>query len=74
MMKKPIDRLKLSEREKDLLRYICEQQTSAEIGKILGKSRRTIENNRAKLIKKLGVTNTAGLVVYSIVNRIVKLE
>ena len=74
MGRKQKDRIILSEQEKLLLQYICEQQTSEQIRKKLGKSIRTVENNRGKLIKKLGVKNTAGLVMYAIVNKLVKLD
>ena len=74
MIKKPKNHIKLSRPEKDLLQYICEQFTSAEIGKILGKSKRTIDTNRASLITKLGVKGTVGLVVYAIVKKVVEIN
>ena len=74
MSRKRKDRVVLSEKDKLLLQYICEQQTSAEIWKKMGKSIRTVENNRGKLLKKLRLKNTAGLVMYAIVNRIVKQD
>lgn len=74
MNRKRKNRVVLSERERLLLQYICEQQTSAQIGNKMERSIRTVENNRGKLIKKIGVKNTAGLVVYAIVNKLVKIN
>src|ERR671923_1368757 len=52
----------LSPREKEILQLIAEEHTSAEIGKILVISEKTVEKHRAKLMEKLNVRNLAGLV------------
>jgi DNA-binding NarL/FixJ family response regulator len=52
----------LSPREKEILQLIAEEHTSAEIGKILSISEKTVEKHRAKLMEKLNVRNLAGLV------------
>jgi DNA-binding NarL/FixJ family response regulator len=52
----------LSPREKEILQLIAEEHTSAEIGKMLFISEKTVEKHRAKLIEKLNVRNLAGLV------------
>ncbi len=52
----------LSPREKEILQLIAEEYTSAEIGKMLFISEKTVEKHRARLMEKLNVRNLAGLV------------
>jgi DNA-binding NarL/FixJ family response regulator len=52
----------LSPREKEILQLIAEGYTSAEIGKLLFISEKTVEKHRTKLMEKLNVRNLAGLV------------
>lgn len=52
----------LSPREKEILQLIAEEYTSAEIGRLLFISEKTVEKHRARLMEKLGVRNVAGLV------------
>lgn len=52
----------LSPREKEILQLIAEEYTSAEIGKLLSISEKTVEKHRTKLMEKLNVRNLAGLV------------
>jgi len=52
----------LSPREKEILQLIAEGHTSAEIGKMLFISEKTVEKHRTKLMEKLNVRNLAGLV------------
>ena len=46
----------------EILQLIAEEHTSAEIGKILFISEKTVEKHRTKLMEKLNVRNLAGLV------------
>jgi len=52
----------LSPREKEILQLVAEEHTSAEIGKMLFISEKTVEKHRKKLMAKLNVRNLAGLV------------
>jgi two-component system response regulator NreC len=52
----------LSPREKEVLQLIAEEHTSAEIGKMLFITEKTVEKHRTKLMEKLNVRNLAGLV------------
>jgi len=52
----------LSPREKEILQLIAEEYTSAEIGKLLFISEKTVEKHRARLMEKLNARNLAGLV------------
>jgi DNA-binding NarL/FixJ family response regulator len=59
----PIDSLSL--RERDVLQYVVEGRTSAEIARILSLSRKTVETYRSRVMKKLGVTDTVALVKFA---------
>lgn len=61
----------LSEREIQVLKHICEGLTTAEIGEIVALSPRTVEGHRLRMMEKLGLKNTAGLVAYAIRNNLV---
>lgn len=60
----------LSERELQVLKYICEGLTTAEIGDIVALSPRTVEGHRLRMMEKLGLKNTAGLVAFAIRNNL----
>lgn len=64
--------VELTERELEVLKLICQEKTAAEIGKILFLSPRSVEGIRQRLIEKIGVRNTAGLVLFAIKNGIVE--
>jgi len=66
------DAIKLSEQENEVLKLICEEQTTAEIAQKLFRSARTVEGIRTSLIEKTGVRNTAGLVLYAIKHGIIE--
>ena len=55
-----------SERELEVLKLICEEKTAAEIGKEIFLSPRSVEGIRERLIDKIGVRNTAGLVIFAL--------
>jgi two-component system, NarL family, response regulator DegU len=61
----------LSVRELEILTLICSGITTNEIGKRIHISPRTVEGHRLRIIEKLGVKNTAGLVAYAIKNNLV---
>ena len=60
-----------TERELEVLKLICEEKTAAEIGKEIFLSPRSVEGIRQRLIEKVGVRNTAGLVMFAIKNGII---
>ncbi len=57
---------KLSKREVEVLRYICQEFSTAEIATKLYLSPRTVETYRNNLLIKTGCRNTAGLVLFAI--------
>ena len=56
----------LTHREKEVLKLIAEGKSSKEIAELLFISIYTVNNHRAKIIKKLGLKKTADLVRYAI--------
>jgi DNA-binding NarL/FixJ family response regulator len=52
----------LSEREREVLQLLAEGATSKEIAMALGLKPKTVENHRARILDKLGVTNSAAAV------------
>jgi len=64
----------LTKREKEILKLLCDQYTSAEIAEKLFISIRTVEGHRTNLLLKTGAKNTVGLVVYALLNNVVDVN
>ncbi|ASW76064.1 response regulator [Chryseobacterium piperi] len=64
----------LSEREKDVVKLICQEFTNNEIAEKLFISPRTVESHRQRVLEKIGAKNTVGIVIYAIINNIYSLE
>jgi len=60
------EEVKLTEREKEVLKLIAEENTTQEIADILFLSKHTIESYRKNLISKLQVKNLAGLTKHAL--------
>ena len=65
-------KLPLTKIELKIVKLIYQEKTSQEIAEELGKSRRTIENNRMFIIKKIGCKNTIGVIKYALKNELLK--
>jgi DNA-binding NarL/FixJ family response regulator len=63
--------IELTERELEVLKLICAEKTAAEIAKEIFLSPRSVEGIRQRLIEKIGVRNTAGLVMFAVKNNMV---
>ena len=59
-----------SEREVEIIRLICQEFTNKEIGEKLFINVRTVEGHRMKILEKMNVKNTAGLVIYALRHKI----
>ena len=64
----------LTNREKEILRHICEEFTTKEIGIRLSISQKTVENHRMNMLQKLSARNTVGLVKYAYENGLIPLN
>jgi DNA-binding NarL/FixJ family response regulator len=56
----------LSTREVEVTRLIAEGKSTKQIGVVLGVATRTVDNHRARLMRKLGVHNAASLTLVAI--------
>jgi DNA-binding NarL/FixJ family response regulator len=64
----PID--SLSPRELEVIQFVVEGKTSAEIAKILSLSPKSIETYRSRLMSKLGINNIPSLVKFALLHGI----
>jgi DNA-binding NarL/FixJ family response regulator len=55
-----------NEKELEIIQLICHENTNKEIGEKLFLSVRTVEGYRLKILEKMQVKNSVGLVVYAI--------
>lgn len=62
----------LTEREVEILRLIAQGMTNKEVGDTLNISHRTVDTHRTNLMKKLEVTNVAGLIRFAFVNGLIQ--
>ena len=62
-----------TDREHEIIRLISEELTNKEIADRLFVSVRTVEGNRAAIMTKMNVTNTVGILIYAIKNRLLKI-
>jgi DNA-binding NarL/FixJ family response regulator len=70
---RPSDKPEFNEKEKEVIRHICEELSNKEIASNLHLSIRTIEGYREKILEKMNVKNTAGIVVFAIKHGIYKV-
>lgn len=63
--------LDLNEKEKEILRYICLEFTSQQIGEKMNISNRTVESIKERMMERFGVKNTAGLVFFAAKNNLI---
>ncbi|MEO6000826.1 MAG: response regulator transcription factor [Chitinophagaceae bacterium] len=61
----------LTERERDVIKYICMEFTAHEIAQKLEVSPRTIEAIKDRLMERFGAKNTAGLVFFAVKNNLI---
>ena len=61
----------LSDKEKDVLRFICMEFTAQEIAQKMEISPRTVEAIKDRLMERFGSKNTAGLVFFAVKNNLI---
>jgi DNA-binding NarL/FixJ family response regulator len=62
----------LNEREQDILRLVAEGKTAKEIAGVLFLSRRTVENYKNAILRKLNLHKTSDLIKYAIEHKMVE--
>lgn len=70
---RPDSRVTLTEKEKELLRWICSEMTYKDIAAKMFVSPRTLDDYRNNLFEKLKVKTRVGLVLYAIRNHLVEV-
>jgi len=63
--------VEVSDREKEVIQYICMEFTSGEIGEKMGISSRTVESIKDRLMERFGLKNTPGLVFFAVKNDLI---
>lgn len=63
--------IEISEKEREVLKYICMEYTSIEIGQKMSISSRTVESIKERLMERFGCKNTAGLVFFAVKNNLI---
>jgi DNA-binding NarL/FixJ family response regulator len=63
--------ISLSDKEREVLRFICMEFTAQEIAKKMEISPRTVEAIKDRLMERFGSKNTAGLVFFAVKNNLV---
>jgi two-component system response regulator NreC len=61
----------LTAREKEVLQLLAEGKTNKEVAALLDVSPYTVESHRTNLMQKLGIHNTAEIVLYAVRKRLV---
>jgi len=61
----------LSDREREVVKYICMEFTAHEIAQKLEVSPRTVEAIKDRLMERFGAKNTAGLVFFAVKNNLI---
>jgi DNA-binding NarL/FixJ family response regulator len=61
----------ISDRELEVIRYIAEGYTNGEIADRLFLSQHTVNTHRKNIMQKLGVNNTAAIVMYAVKTKLV---
>ena len=64
--------VEISDREKDVIQYICLEFTSSQIGEKMGISSRTVESIKERLMERFGLKNTPGLVFFAVKNNLIE--
>lgn len=59
----------ISDREREVIKYVSQGISNAEIGSLMCLSSRTIESHRRNILQKLELKNTAELIAYAIKNK-----
>jgi two-component system, NarL family, response regulator DegU len=63
-------KIHFTERELEIIQLVCEGLTTVQIADKVCLSNRTVDGHRNSIMDKLGVKNTAGVVVYAVKNQL----
>jgi DNA-binding NarL/FixJ family response regulator len=63
-----------SEREKAIIKLICQERSSKQISVLLSINQRTIERVRTRILKKMKVKSAAGIAIYALRNGLLTFQ
>ena len=63
----------LTEHEKEIIVFLCEERKNEEIAKLMGISIRTLERMRLQIQEKIGVRSLAGLVIFAVKRKMYRI-
>jgi len=66
------EKVVLNDREKAIIKMICQQKTAQQIADKIFLSKRTVEGYRTKILEKINAKNIAGVVIYALKNEIIE--
>jgi DNA-binding NarL/FixJ family response regulator len=61
----------LTDREKEVLQLVAEGKSNKEVAAVLDVSNHTVESHRTNLMQKLGIHNTAEIVLYAVRKKLI---
>jgi DNA-binding NarL/FixJ family response regulator len=64
----------LTDRQREILRMVAEGKSTRTIAFHLGVSSKTVESHRVSIMKRLGIRDVAGLVLYAVRTNLVSLD
>lgn len=64
----------ITKKELEILKLICHGHSNQQIAESTSRSIRTVEGHRQHLLDKTGAKNTAGLVVYALMHKLVDVD
>lgn len=68
------EKVTFTDREKEIIKLICQQYTAQQIGEKIFLSKRTVEGHRTRILEKMNVRNTAGVVVFALKHNLISEE
>jgi DNA-binding NarL/FixJ family response regulator len=63
-----------SNQDMEIIRLICQEKSSEEIGKILNMGTRTVEGHRAKIVQLMNVRTPVGVAIYAVKNELFSID
>lgn len=65
---------RFSGKELELIKLLCRQMTTKEIGNHLHLSERTVEQYRSNIARRIGAKNVAGIIKFALQNGVIQLD
>lgn len=71
---KIIDEVDFTKREVEIIKMICKEMSSQEVGDMLFISKRTVDKHRTRIIEKTNSKNFIGVVLYALKRQIITID